>query len=195
MPFISDAEYQRLLEASEGLTSEARIERGLDDLTSLDQKLINYAGVLSPVKISELTGIPAEEVARRTTEILSSIDYFEVEQMRKKQHIMLNTLITEAMNRLPSVSDKVMPGFLNSTGGNIYRALKELEELEKRAEKNSTAMEQAYAKRMVDIVSRAFDRYLGKLSILYSDVDPSEIATGFQACIMEIAREIDAEGR
>src|SRR5207245_1874054 len=41
MPFIRDSEYQDLLEAANGLTPEMRATRGLDDLTSIDQKLIN----------------------------------------------------------------------------------------------------------------------------------------------------------
>lgn len=180
-------------EEHSSLSLEERKNRGIDDLNSIDQKLLIYAGALSPQQISEKTGVPAEDVAKRTLEVLNSVDYFTFQQMRAKAMISLNMLIAEAMNRLPSVSDRNAGAFFNATGGNIQRAMKELGEMERRAEKNSDAMEKAYANRMVYIVGRAFDRYLGKLSVLYPDVDPKELAEEFQQTILEIAREIDAE--
>lgn len=180
-------------EEHSSLSKQDREARGLDDLTSIDQKLVVYAGALTPEQIAEKTGIPAEEVAKRTLAVLNSVDYFTFQQMRAKSIVMLNVLIAEAMNRLSSVSDRNAGAFFNATGGNLQRIMKELGEMEKQAEKNSSAMEQAYAKRMVDIVSRAFDRYLGKLSVLYPDIDPREIAAGYHESILEIAREIDAE--
>lgn len=175
------------------LSEQDKRERGIDDLTSLDQKLINYAGALSPNKIAELTGLTADQVAKRTLEVMDSIDYFTAEQLRAKQLIMLNALIADAMNRLPTVSDRNAGAFYNSTGGNIFRALKEYEAIEARASKNSASMEKAYAARMVYIVGRAFDRYLGRLIERYPDEDPQDIAGDFQKTILEIAREIDAE--
>jgi hypothetical protein len=193
MPYIDDAEYEQL-KGDASLTEQDRIDRGLDDLTSIDQKLINYAGVLPPTRIAELTGVPAEEVAKRTLEVLNSIDYFTVEQMRAKQIIMLNSMIAEALNRLPTASDKAAPAYMNATGGNIHRAIKELEAMEARAQANHSAMEQAYARRMVYIVGRAFDRQLGKLAERFPAVAAGDIAAEFRATILEIAREIDAEG-
>lgn len=193
MPFIDDDEFEEM-KGLAPLTNAVREERGIDDLTSIDQKLINYAGVLPPSKIAEITGVPAEEVAKRTLAIMDQVDYFTVEQMRAKQMIMLNTMITEALNRLPTASDKAAPAYMNATGGNIQRAIKELEAMEIRAQQNHAKLEQTYALRMVDIVSRAFDRYLGKLSVLYPDTDPKELAEEFQATILEISKEIDAEG-
>lgn len=175
------------------LTAEDRKKRFEENLTSLDQKLVQMAGAYSPAEIAEKTGIPAEEVAKRTIDVLNSIDYFTIEQMQARSMIMLNRLISEAMNRLESVSDRNLGALLNSTGGNLQRNLKELQGLQAQAEKNSSQMEKAYAKRLLTIVDRAFDRYLGKLSERYPDEDPRDIAEGFQRTILEIAREIDAE--
>lgn len=192
MPFIDDSEYDEM-QGSAPLTPEKRKERGMDDLSFVDQKLINYAGVLPPVKIAELTGIPAEDVARRTLEILNSVDYFTIEQMRTRLIIMLNTMIAEALNRLQTASDKAAPAYMNATGGNIQRAVKELEAMESRAQANHSAMEQAYARRMVDIVNMTYNRQLGRLSERYPEIDASDLAGEFQQTLLQIAREIDAE--
>ena len=175
------------------LSAEDRKKRFEENLTSLDQKLIQYAGAYSPAEIGEMTGLSAEEVAKRTMLVLNSVDYFTVQQMRARSMILLNRLIAEAMGRLESVSDRNLGALLNSTGGNLQRTLKELADLEKQAEKNSSAMEKAYAKRLLGIVDEAFGRYLGQLSAMYPGEDPRDIAEGFQRTIMEIAREIDAE--
>lgn len=175
------------------LSAEERKKRFEENLTSLDQKLVEYAGAYTPEEIAEKTGLTPEDVARRTVNVLNSVDYFTVQQMRARSMIMLNRLIAEAMGRLESVSDRNLGALLNSTGGNLQRTLKELADLEKQAEKNSSALEKAYAKRLLTIVDRAFDRYLGRLAERYPGEDPKEIAEGFQRTILEIAREIDAE--
>lgn len=176
------------------LTAEDRKKRfDSNNPTAIDQKLINMAGAYSPVEIAAETGLAPEEVAQRTLEIMNSIDYFTIEQMQARSMILLNRLISEAMNRLESVSDRNLGALLNSTGGNLQRSLKELQELQKRSEQNGAAMEQAYARRLLVIVDRAFDRQLGKLSAKYPDEDPRELAEDFQRTILEIAREIDAE--
>jgi hypothetical protein len=191
LPFVPDNEYEQLQADASFMSLEKRKELGIDDLTSLDQRLVNYAGALPPTKIAELTGLTPEEVAQRTLAVLNSIDYFTIDQMRAKLMITLNALIAEAMNRLPTASERAIGAYLNATGGNLQRGLAQLKEMEERALKNSASMEQAYARRMVDIVNRAFDRQLGKLSERYPEIDPSDIAEEFQKTIMEIAKEID----
>lgn len=175
------------------LSAEDRKRRFEENLTSIDQKLIQMAGAYSPAEIAEQTGLSPEDVAKRTIEVLNSIDYFTIEQMQARSMILLNRLISEAMNRLESVSDRNLGALLNSTGGNLQRNLKELQGLQAQSQKNGAAMEQAYAKRLLVIVDRAFDRHLGKLSAKYPDEDPREIAESFQRTILEIAREIDSE--
>lgn len=192
MPFIDDDEYESL-QGGQPFLKKERDLRDLDTLSGIDQKLINYAGVLTPVQIAEILGIDPQDVAKRTLEVLNSIDIFTVEQMRAKQMIMLNQLIAEALNRLPTASEKAAPALMNATGGNIQRAIKELGEIEARAQENHSKLENAYARRMADIVARSFDRYLGRLGVLYPEIDPTELATGFQETILQIAREIDEE--
>lgn len=177
------------------LTKAQREARQKESLTSIDQKLVAMAGAYTPQEISEKTGIPVEEVAKRTLSVLNSVDYFTVEQMRVKQVIMLNQMITEGVTRMEAATDKNIGAILNSTGGNVFRALKVLEDIEKKAALNSASMEAAYARRLLSIVERAFDRYLGKLSERFPEVDAKDIAEGFQRAILEMAQEVDIESK
>jgi sugar-specific transcriptional regulator TrmB len=175
------------------LSRAQREARAADSLTSIDQKLVQMAGAFTPTEISEKTGIPVEEVAQRTLQVLNSVDYFTIEQMRAKQTIMLNQMVTEGVARMEAATDRNVSGIMNATGGNIFRALKVLEDIEKKASLNTASMEAAYARRLLSIVERAFDRYLGKLSERFPDVDAQDIADGFQQAIMEMAQEVDIE--
>lgn len=189
MPYMEDDEIDGL----RPLTDEDRKNRNLENFSGLDQKLVLWAGVLSPTEIGERLGIPPEDVAKRTLGVLNSVDYLDIDQLIAKQVLQLNFMISEGIQRLSTASDKAAPAYINSVGGNVQRAISTLREMQLRAETNHAAMEQAYARRMVEIVSRAYDRYLGKLQERFKDVTADDLITEFHETILQISREIDSE--
>lgn len=180
-------------EESTFLSKEDREKRLSGDLTSIDQKLVMYAGTKTPEEISEITGVPAEEVAKRTLGILNKVDYFSIQQKRAQMMFMLQGVISEVYVRRESMSDRNLGSAMNSAGGNIQRILKTLEDMEKRDEKSMQAQEEAYARRLLIIVQRAFDRQLGALTERYPTIEAKDIAADFQAQIMAVAREMDID--
>jgi hypothetical protein len=189
MPGYSKGDF----EESTFLSREDREKRLSGDLTSVDQILVTYAGTKTPEEIGVLTGIPADEVAKRTLAVLNKVDYFTIQQKRAQMMLMLQGVISEVYVRRESMSDRNLGSAMNSAGGNIQRILKTLEDMEKRDEKSMQAQEEAYARRLLMIVNRAFDRQLGALTERFPAIDAKDIAAEFQASIMSVAREMDID--
>lgn len=161
------------------------------ELSSVDQLLIRYAGIKSPVEIAEITGIPAEDIARRIQEVLNSVDILTIDQKRAKMVIALESMIAEAQERMSTATDRVIGSILNSTGGNITRVLNELEAMETRTKTDIEAINRRRAYELVTIVERSFDRSLGELSVRYPEVDQEEIQEVFRSHLLTVAREYD----
>lgn len=175
------------------LTKQEVLERrGVDkELSSIDERLIRYAGVKTPEEISEITGIPALDVVRRIHEVLNSVDILTIEQKRAKMVLTLETMVAEAVSRISSATDRNIGALLNSTGGNVTRVLNELEAMETRTKMDIEAINKRRAHELVTIVERSFDRSLGELSARYPDVDQDEIQAVFRAHLMTVANEYD----
>lgn len=99
--------------------------------SNIDRKLISFAGNKTYEEISELTGVPALEVAKRTQEVLSNIGVLEIDQRRAKLMIQLEGIVNEVDSRKESASNRDLGALLNSSRSAIQTVLKELREIEK----------------------------------------------------------------
>jgi hypothetical protein len=162
-----------------------------NELTSIEEKLIGWAGVKTPQEISELTGIPAEDVLRRITEILNSVDILSIEQKRAKMVLALEVFIQEALSRIHDATDRNIGAIINSTGGNISRVLAELSDMEERAKLDIEAINRRRAHELLYMIERAVDRSIGELSGRYPELDQAEIESVFRGHLVELAAEYE----
>lgn len=161
------------------------------EFSSIDETLIRYAGVKSPQEISDLTGIPAEDVLRRIHEVLNSIDILSIEQMRAKMVIMLLGFIAEIDARRDAAVDRNFAAMANAVGGNISRVLKELEDTEKRTKLDIEAINRRRAHELVEMLEKTYDKSIGELAAMFPQADLPEIETIFRKNLMILAAEYD----
>lgn len=164
-------------------------KRQTDSLSSIDEKLIRYAGVKTPAEISELTGVPAEDVARRIYDILNSIDLLSIEQMRAKAMITLLGFIAEIDERKETAVDRNFAAMANAAGGNLARVLKELEDMEKRTKLDIEAINQRRAHELVSMIERSVDRSIGELTARFPELDAVEIEATFRKHLTALAAD------
>lgn len=166
-------------------------KRKTDSLTSIDETLIRYAGVKTPQEIADLTGIPAEDVARRIHEVLNSIDVLTIDQMRAKMVITLQGFVAEVDARKETAVDRNFAAMANAAGGNISRVLKELDDMERRTKVDIEAINQRRAHELVSMLERTFDRSVGELLARFPEVDQDEIEAVFRKHLVALAAEYD----
>lgn len=163
-----------------------------DELTTVDEILIRNAGVKTPAEISEITGVPAEDIARRIHEILNSVDILTIEQKRAKMVLMLEAMIAEAQSRMATATDRVIGAILNSTGGNVTRVLNELSEMENRTKMDIEAINQRRAHELLHMIERAVDRSIGELASRNPEFNRDEVEEVFRGHLVALAAEYDA---
>lgn len=160
---------------------------------AIDSLLVRFAGVKSPNEIAEMTGIAPEDVARRTAEILNSIDFLSIQQKRAKTMIVLEEIVAEVLGRIPDATDRNASGMLNSLRGTASTLLKELERMEIAEREDQQAQLGAYTRRFVEIVQRSYDRAIGELSAKYPEAGTEDITNIVNERILEVSREYDLQ--
>ena len=141
------------------------------EITAIERQLIRYAGVKSPAEISELTGIPSEDVARRITEVLESVDILTIQQKRAKLILALEQMADEVTSRLADLSDRNLAANINASAGAMGRVLKELRESEKSAKVDVLAITQHQGRVLGEIVDIAMGHLRDELKARYGADD------------------------
>lgn len=158
--------------------------------SAIDSYLVQYAGVRSPRDIGEETGLSAEEVARRTQEILDRVTLTNA-QRRAKLIFQLDEVTAEMASRYKTARDEDLARLGNTAAGAVGRILGELRAMEKDAKEDQDELERAYARQLVRIVEASFNRYLGKLEAKFPELDRAQMEMDFQDMIVSVAAEWD----
>lgn len=159
--------------------------------SNIDRKLISFAGNKTYEEISELTGVPALEVAKRTQEVLSNIGVLEIDQRRAKLMIQLEGIVNEVDSRKESASNRDLGALLNSSRSAIQTVLKELREIEKSSKVDVQQITSYQGKVLGEIVDIAVGHLRAELKERYN-TDDSEMDEILQEGMSLAAKELDS---
>lgn len=158
--------------------------------SAIDGILISGAGIKTPNELAEATGYTAEEVVRRTQELLDSVQLTN-SQRRAKLIFQLDEVTAEMRSRYKTANDENLARLGNTAAGAVGRVLGELRAMEKDAKDDQDELERVYARQLVRIVEASFNRYLGKLEAKFPELDRSATEMEFQEMILTVAAEWD----
>lgn len=157
------------------------------DLGAKQKTLINYAGLKTAEELGAELGIPPEEVLRETNALLKSLDYLDLNQMRARLIIQMGLLAEDAKTRLSTLGDREYGSAVNAVRSLWTGILKELRDQEKASQVDVEEVNRRRAHELVSIVEKAYYKQLGRLEVLYPEVDQAELVEQFNADITAIA--------
>lgn len=159
-------------------------------LSKTNRLLINGYGVYSAEQLSEQTGIPAGEIAKRQQALFDSIDVLDIAKRRAKLMLQLEAIGNDMAERIPNASDRNAKGLADSVRASVATVLKELREMEKADRVDIERVALRRSEQLVEIVDRAYYKQLGRLEERFG-VSADDLEDEFKADLMAIAREYD----
>jgi hypothetical protein len=171
------------------LRLQPRYTYGVDDF-EVDRFLIRNYGRLSPVELSERTGLEAVVVAQRLERVLGERDFLGEEARVGVLLARLDGLVAEVEERLPGLSDRNLAPAVNAAAGAIGRVLRELRDLRERNQVDVVRVNGVYAGVLVQIVERAFERLVGRLEERFG-VDGVELRGEFLELLEVVSGEFE----
>lgn len=166
----------------------ARVE---GTVSRVNRILVDGFGVRSAEELSELTGIPAGEVAKRQQEIYSSIDKLTIAEKRAKLILQLEDLVAELNDRVRSSSDRNAAALANAARGSVATVLKELERMERADRADIEAINVRRAHELRSLVEGTFFQLLGRLEERFPEADVVEVEAEFLELLSAQARRAD----
>lgn len=169
-----------------------------EDLDTFDQEradrlIMRHVGRKPVSEIAQMAGMKPEEVLRRKSDLINSIDVLTVQEKRAKIMYELDELAANARERAENAVDEFFSGMLNSSVAAMKTVLVELARSEKA---DQGAVEQLNAKRvsellrLMDAVVAASVREIASTH----ELDEGELLEVFQGKLLEEARAIEEQG-
>lgn len=159
-----------------------------------DSKLTRWIaqnlGRLSPNEISEQTGVPPEDVVRRAQEYYDSV-VLTAQQQYAQSVMLYRDMVNEAMERAKNASDRDSSAHITAGKNALAQLEKAVSSWEKRERDSET--DAIYARVLMKIVEKAFDRSLGALGERFPDADREVIEDEFRKNLMAVSAEFDIE--
>lgn len=148
--------------------------------TRINRLLVDGHGVKSAQVISDETGIPPEDVARRTRELFEAVDVLTIEDKRAKLVLQLESMVGQLSARMAGASDKSISGIANSARSAIGSVLKELADMESRSQVDVTAITQNMGRTLGELLNISLTHLREELKERYGTSDDE---------IMELVKE------
>lgn len=164
-------------EASRGMTP-------LEESPALNKLLLRHARK-SPNEIEVLTGIPANEVAERLTELLDNRDYRDdlmEERLLLAEVAMLVDDIRTRMNRF-SVEDEGWASMARVQLQAIKTMLEQLDKRRKAVDGKLSALTQQQALLMAEAIRLSQERAVLNIQRKYPELDPEVIYAEFEEAL------------
>lgn len=164
-----------------------------ESMDRADAIIMRHVGRKPVSEIAQMAGMKPEEVLRRKSDLINSIDVLTVQEKRAKIMYELDELAANARERAENAVDEFFSGMLNSSVAAMKTVLVELARSEKA---DQGAVEQLNAKRvsellrLMDAVVAASVREIASTH----DLDEGELLEVFQGKLLEEARAIEEQG-
>jgi hypothetical protein len=162
---------------------------GVDDF-EVDRFLVRNYGRKSPAELEVVTGVPALEVAQRLERVLGERDFLGDVGRVSVLLARLDGLVAEVEERLPGLSDRNLAPAVNAAAGALGRQLRVLEGWRDDVSRDLEVVNGVYARELVGIVERAFERLLGRLEERFG-VSGDDLRVEFEGLVLEVAGEYD----
>lgn len=159
--------------------------------SKIDSFLVQYAGIRSAADIGEMVGYSAEEVARRTQQILDSVVLTNA-QRRAKLIFQLDEISAEMTARYKTARDEDLARLGTASAGAIGKVLAELRAMEKDAREDQEEQKLSTARILASMTDKAIDRAIGELKKRHPEISREELGVLVETNLVEVAREMDA---
>lgn len=160
------------------------------DQSRIDEMIWEYSGIKPVREISELTGLKPEEVMRRKTELIDSVDVLSIQQKRQRLLIELDGMARDARERAANTIDEYYSGMLNSSVAAIKTLLNELSRMEKQDSGKVEALNRKRVEELVSLVREVVDESVAEISETYG-LDDQELFSIFNQRMIDAAQKRD----
>lgn len=152
----------------------------MKELKRIDHLILRYIGVKSPQEISDMTGIPAEEIVSKAKELFSTIDVLTRPERINKLILRMETLAEEVYDRIQNTDDRNVSGMVNSMRQLYAKVIDELKDLQRMADDEYLEMQTKYAMMMSQMIGEAFERTMRNLSEEFKSIPYETIEVEFR---------------
>lgn len=158
----------------------------------VDRLIWKYIGVKSVRDIAKETGLTPEQVLRRKSELIDSVDVLTVQQKRTKILISLERLAQDAIERAEGTDDEFYAGMLNAARGSWKDILTELRRVDKNEQEAVNTLNNMRIRELVSLVQDAVNASVPEIAERYG-LEESDLFDIFNANLTRAAERRDAQ--
>lgn len=161
-----------------------------DSMDRADKIIMRHIGRKPISEIAKLIGWKPEEVMRRKSELINSIDVLTIQEKRAKILYELDEMAAKAREKAESTIDEYAAGLLNSAAAAMKTVLVELARMEKQDSGAVEKLNQLRVRELMRLVDAVVVSSVREIAATHK-LDESELLEVFQEHMVEEARALE----
>lgn len=170
------------------MTSEIEIAEERQD--RIDNLIWRYVGVKPVGEIARMAGVGPDEIMRRKSDLLNSVDVLTIQEKRQKIVVELDLMARDARDRAKDASDEFYAGTINAATGALKTVLQELARMDKQDTEKVNALNAMRVQELLRLVDETVARSITEIAATHK-LDEGDLMEVFQGHLMSAARDME----
>lgn len=159
--------------------------------SGLDRYLAAHLGAMSPRELSEITGVPENEVVSRAQAYYDSTTLSAGQQFAQMV-MQLRELANEGIQRARNASDRDSSAHITAASNTLAKLDRLIADQAKRDREDSAERDALTSRMLIRLIEASFQRTLGELQARFPEELHAEVEASFKRNLLAVAADYDS---